>query len=343
MSKYIVPKGYKPFFKVSEIETAIKGIKDNFEWSLATQLGLQRISAPLFLDPATGLNDNLNGVEQPVSFYATAVKKKVEIVQSLAKWKRYALHKYGFQPGEGLYADMNAVRPDETLSPIHSFYVDQWDWCKIMRTGQRDLIHLQTSVEAIFTAIKSTEYWVCSQYPQIKPILPEKITFITSEELLKRYPKLMPKDRETAVCRDAGAIFVIGIGGELPDGSIHDGRAPDYDDWSTPRLGGIGLNGDLMLWHPKLETALEVSSMGIRVNAEALRRQLKIRHCEERAKLPFHKSILKGELPQTIGGGIGQSRLALFMLRAIHIGEVACGLWQPEMVKAYSDAGVTLL
>ncbi|MDR3110170.1 MAG: aspartate--ammonia ligase [Planctomycetaceae bacterium] len=343
MTKFPIPKNYKPAFKVREIETAIKLIKEHFERSLVGWLGLQRISAPIFLDPSTGLNDNLNGVEKPVSFYASGIGKTVEIVQSLAKWKRYALHQYGFKPGEGLYTDMNAIRPDETITPIHSFYVDQWDWCKVMKKEQRNLAFLKSTVKSIFAAIQSTEYWVCSQYPQIKPILPDKITFVTSEELLRRYPKLTPKERESEVCREAGAIFVIGIGGKLADGSIHDGRAPDYDDWSTPREGGVGLNGDILLWHPALQTALEVSSMGIRVDADSLKRQLKIRQCEDRTKLPFHKSILNGELPQTIGGGIGQSRLALFMLRAVHIGEVACGLWTPEMVKAYRDAGITLL
>ncbi|MDR0871722.1 MAG: aspartate--ammonia ligase [Planctomycetaceae bacterium] len=343
MSQLSIPKGYKPAFKVREIETAIKGIKDHFELTLAAQLGLQRITAPLFLDPATGLNDNLNGIEKPVSFYAAAVKKNAEIVQSLAKWKRFALHKYGFLPGEGLYTDMNAIRPDETLTPIHSFYVDQWDWCKVMKKEQRNLDFLKETVELIYAAVKSTEYRVCSQYPQIKPILPDKITFITSEELLAKYPDLPPKERESVICQNAGAIFVLGVGGQLADGSIHDGRAPDYDDWSTPRAGGIGLNGDIMLWHPKLETALEISSMGIRVDAETLKRQLKIRNGEDRAKLPFHKAILGGTLPRTVGGGIGQSRLALFMLRAVHIGEVSCGLWDAETVKQYADAGVTLL
>jgi aspartate--ammonia ligase len=343
MYQNIIPKGYKPAFKFREIESVIKGIKDDFECALSSRLELQRVTAPLFLDPASGLNDNLNGVEKPVRFYATDVKKDVEIVQSLAKWKRYALYKYGFRPGEGLYTDMNAIRPDETISPLHSYYVDQWDWCKVMKRNQRNLDFLKATVELIFGAIKSTEYKVCSEYQQIKPILPEKITFVTTEELLKQYPNHTPKERETALCREAGAIFVIGIGGELADGSIHDGRAPDYDDWSTAREGGIGLNGDILLWHPKLETALEISSMGIRVDAETLKRQLKIRKCEERSKLPFHKLVLNNELPQTIGGGIGQSRLALFMTRSIHVGEVACGLWSDELVKAYADAGVRLL
>ncbi|GHT36113.1 aspartate--ammonia ligase [Planctomycetales bacterium] len=343
MSIFSIPKNYRPFFDVREIETAIKGIKDDFERALSDQLGLQRVTAPLFLEKSTGLNDNLNGIEKPVQFRATAIAKDAEIVQSLAKWKRFALHRYGFQPGEGLYTDMNAIRPDEILSPLHSLYVDQWDWCKVMKPNERSLDFLIETVESIYRAVKAAEVRVCTRYSRIKPILPDKVSFITSEELLKRYPNRTPKERETAFCKDVGAMFVIGIGGELEDCTIHDGRAPDYDDWSTPRHGGNGLNGDILLWHPVLETALEISSMGIRVDAAALERQLKIRNCEERAKLPFHKSILDGTLPQTVGGGIGQSRLALFMLRAVHIGEVACGLWTDEMIAEYKAAGVTLL
>lgn len=342
--QYIIPQGYKPAFEVREIESAIKGIKDRFERDLAEQLGLQRVTAPLFLEKSTGLNDDLNGIEKPVGFYASTLKKEVEIVQSLAKWKRYALHQYGFQAGEGLYTDMNAIRPDETVDAIHSLYVDQWDWEKVMRPDQRKVEFLQQIVESIFDALKSTEKYVCRQYPQIQPILPKTIRFVTSEELLRTYPDMTPKERETACCKEHGAVFIIGIGGDLSDGTIHDGRAPDYDDWSTPREdGGCGLNGDILLWHPLLETALEVSSMGIRVNAESLRRQLTIRHCEERAELPFHRGVLSGELPQTVGGGIGQSRLCLFMLRAIHVGEVACGLWPEDMIAAYKNANVTLL
>lgn len=342
--KYTIPQEYKPAFDIREIETAIKGIKDRFERDLAEQLGLQRVTAPLFLEKSTGLNDDLNGIEKPVEFYASTLKKGVEIVQSLAKWKRYALHQYGFKPGEGLYTDMNAIRPDETVDEIHSLYVDQWDWEKVMRPDQRHVEFLQQIVESIFDALKSTEKYVCRQYPQIKPILPKTIRFITSEELLQAYPGMTPKERETAFCKEHGAAFVIGIGGALSDGGIHDGRAPDYDDWSTPREdGGCGLNGDILLWHPLLETALEISSMGIRVNAESLQRQLQIRTCPERSELPFHRGVLSGELPQTVGGGIGQSRLCLFMLRAIHVGEVACGLWPDDMIQAYKDAGVTLL
>jgi aspartate--ammonia ligase len=343
MPDYSIPQNYRPLFPVREIEAAIKGVKDNFERELAAALGLLRVTAPLFLLKSTGLNDNLSGIEKPVSFFASCIGEEVEIVQSLAKWKRYALHKYGFQPGEGIYTDMNAIRPDETLSPINSLYVDQWDWEKVMPPSSRTVAFLKATVASIFSAMQKTEFFVCNHYPQVTPILPERITFLTSEELLAAYPGATPKERETACTREHGAVFILGIGGALPDGTTHDGRAPDYDDWSTSREGGVGLNGDILLWHPVLETALEVSSMGIRVDATTLSRQLKIRNCEERAELPFHRGVLSGELPQTVGGGIGQSRLCLFMLRAIHVGEVACGLWPESMAQAYQSAGVTLL
>ncbi len=338
-----IPKNYVPAFDVREIETAIKGVKDDFERALADALQLQRVTAPLFLEKSTGLNDDLNGVEKPVAFRASSIQREVEIVQSLAKWKRYALHKYGFRAGEGLYTDMNAIRPDETLSPIHSLYVDQWDWERVMRPDERNVDFLKKTVESIYSALRATETRTCTRYRHINPILPQNITFVTSEELLERYPDKTPKERETAFCREHGAIFIIGIGGQLIDGSIHDSRAPDYDDWSTPRDGGVGLNGDVLLWHPILEMALEISSMGIRVDAETLKRQLQIRDCRQREKLPFHQNVLSGKLPQTIGGGIGQSRLCMFLLRAIHVGEVACGLWPDEMLSAYEAAGVTLL
>ena len=344
METYPIPEGYRPYFSIREIEVAIKRIKDFFENALAEQLTLQRVTAPLFLEKSTGLNDDLNGVERPVGFTAPAIGKEAEVVQSLAKWKRHALHRYGFPAGEGLYTDMNAIRADEGISPLHSLYVDQWDWEKVMRPDERHVDYLKKTVESIFGALRATEKHVCLRYPQIEPILPEKITFLTSEELLKRYPGKTPKERETEACHEFGAVFVIGIGGVLSDGKEHDGRAPDYDDWTTPRPdGGEGLNGDILLWHPQLNTALEISSMGIRVDAAALQRQLAIRGCEERASRPFHQSILSGTLPQTIGGGLGQSRICLFLLRAVHVGEVACGLWPDEMIQAYADAGVTLL
>ncbi|MDO4584495.1 MAG: aspartate--ammonia ligase [Planctomycetia bacterium] len=339
-----IPTGYKPLLSVRDCERAIKQVKDHFEEQLSQNLGLQRVTAPFFVRSGTGLNDDLNGIEKPVSFCVKGAGCDVEVVQSLAKWKRYALKRYGFQPGEGLYTDMNAIRKDETLDEIHSFYVDQWDWCKVILPEERTLEMLRETVKKIYACIAETEKFVVSQHPALTPILPEKITFVTTKELYETYPDKTPKERETEACRKYGAIFVVGIGGELPDGSIHDGRAPDYDDWTTPREdGGMGLNGDILVWNPVLQSAFELSSMGIRVDAEALRRQLKIRGCEERAKLPFHQMLLAGQLPQTMGGGIGQSRLCMYMLHAAHIGEVACGIWPDEMREEYEAAGVTLL
>lgn len=344
MSKYAVPEGYRPLFSVREIEKAIKCVKDHFEEVLAQHLNLQRVTAPLFLLKGTGLNDDLNGIEEPVHFYAKDLGREAEVVQSLAKWKRDALHRYGFPPGEGLYTDMNAIRPEETLSPIHSLYVDQWDWEKVMHRDERNVTFLQKTVIEIYEALRETERYVASCFSKVNTILPEKITFITSEELRHLYPEMAPRDRETAISREYGAVFIIGIGGELSDGVAHDGRAPDYDDWTTPREdGGFGLNGDILLWHPVLQRSFEISSMGIRVDANALRKQLEIRGCTERVKLPFHREVLDGVLPQTIGGGIGQSRLCMFFLRTCHVGEVSCCPWPEEMFKVYKDAGVNLL
>ena len=339
-----IPQGYQPLLSLRDVEVAIKQVKDHFENRLANALGLQRVTAPFFVPSGTGLNDDLNGVEKPVSFRVTEAECDVEVVQSLAKWKRFALKHYGFKPGEGLYTDMNAIRPDETLDEIHSFYVDQWDWCKIITPEQRHVETLKETVRLIYASLVETECFVAAQHPALTPILPPEITFISTLELYQRWPDWTPKERETEICRQFGAVFVLGIGGELPDGSIHDGRAPDYDDWTTPREdGGIGLNGDILVWNPVLERAFELSSMGIRVDAETLKRQLKIRGCEERAKLPFHKMLLAGELPQTMGGGIGQSRLCMYMLHCAHIGEVACGIWPPAMREMCEAAGVTLL
>lgn len=339
-----VPSDYQPLLDLRGVEYAIKLLKDSFEDRLAAELNLQRVTAPLFVRSKMGLNDDLNGIEKPVSFHVRQAECDAELVQSLAKWKRFALRRYGFQPGEGLYTDMNAIRPDETLDALHSFYVDQWDWCKVIRPEDRNVETLKETVERIYSVIRDTELLVAKEVPGITPILPEKITFVTSQEMLDRYPTLKPLERESAYCKEFGAIFVIGIGGQLSDGSIHDGRAPDYDDWTTPRPdGGVGLNGDILVWNPVLGRAFELSSMGIRVDSETLLRQLKIRGCEERAKLAFHQALLNGELPQTMGGGVGQSRLCMFMLRCIHIGEVACGIWPAEMVEEYAKAGVTLL
>ena len=335
---------YKPLFSLRDSEQAIKQVKDCFEQLLSREMGLQRVTAPFFVRSGTGLNDDLNGVEMPVSFNVKDAHQKVEVVQSLAKWKRYALKRYGFKPGEGLYTDMNAIRPDETLDNIHSFYVDQWDWCKIILPEERNVETLKATVEKIYACIVACEKAISAKFPVVTPLLPEKITFVTTKEMYEQYPTLTPKQRETEYCKKYGAIFVIGIGGALPDGSIHDGRAPDYDDWTTPRPdGGIGLNGDIVVWNPILESAYELSSMGIRVDAETLLRQLEIRGCMERAQFPFHKALLAGELPQTLGGGIGQSRLCMYMLRTAHIGEVQAAIWPDEMIAEYAEKGVTLL
>jgi aspartate--ammonia ligase len=340
-----LPKGYRPLLNTREVETAIKDIKDFFERNLAEALSLQRVTAPLFVRSGTGINDDLNGVERPVRF---CVKEDgeapVEIVQSLAKWKRMALARYGYQVGEGLYTDMNALRPDETLDNLHSIYVDQWDWEKIIRPEDRTRETLEATVRAIYDVICRTEFHIASEYSHIRPILPETIHFVTSEELCRRYPDLHPREREHRICAEHKAVFVIGIGGELPDGQLHDGRAPDYDDWIAPRPdGGRGLNGDILLWNPVLNRAFEISSMGIRVNAETLLEQLKIRKLEERTRFQFHRMLLAGELPQTMGGGIGQTRLCMFFLRAAHVGEVSVGIWPEWMQQACAKANVPLL
>lgn len=335
---------YKPLFSLQEIEKAIKTIKDHFEVSLSNYLGLQRVTAPFFVPSKMGLNDDLNGVEKPVSFRVMGADCTVEVVQSLAKWKRFALKRYGFKVGQGLYTDMNAIRPDETLDNIHSFYVDQWDWCKIIAPEDRKIDTLIETVKKIYSCLLETEEYLTRIFPQLKPRLPKEIVFITSQELLNRYPSLTPKERENKICEEYGAVFVIGIGGKLSDGVAHDLRAPDYDDWTSPRPdGGFGLNGDILVWNPVLERAFELSSMGIRVDAETLKRQLSLCHCEERLNLPFHKMLANNELPQTIGGGIGQSRLCMYFLRCAHIGEVACGVWPAKMYQECYESGITLL
>ncbi len=340
-----LPEGYEPTLDVRQRETAIKDVKDFFERELAAALGLCRVTAPLFVRSGTGLNDDLNGVEQPVRF---SVKEDgnalVEIVQSLAKWKRMALAQYGFEVGEGLYTDMNAVRPDETIDELHSIYVDQWDWEKVISPEQRNLETLRDTVEAIYDCVCRTEFHLASQYSSIRPVLPEEIFFVTSEELYQRWPDIDPRERENRICAEHRAVFVIGIGGSLPNGEIHDGRAPDYDDWTTPNAaGGHGLNGDILIWNPVLNRAFEISSMGIRVDPGTLREQLKIRQLEERLTLDFHAKLLAGELPQTMGGGIGQSRLCMFFLRCAHVGEVACGVWPDAMREECQKSNVTLL
>jgi aspartate--ammonia ligase len=342
---YDLPADYRPLLKTRDVETAIKDVKDFFERNLAAALGLQRVTAPLFVRSGTGINDDLNGVEQPLRF---CVKGDggvpVEIVQSLAKWKRLALRRYGYQAGEGIYTDMNAIRPDETLDSIHSIYVDQWDWEKIIAPEERNRETLEATVRTIYDVVCRTEFHVASQYSCIRPVLPEKITFVTSEELCRRWPDIGPRERETRVCQEHRAVFVIGIGADLPDGQPHDGRAPDYDDWTTARPdGGRGLNGDILLWNPVLGRAFEISSMGIRVDPETLVRQLKIRGVENRLELPFHRMLAAGELPQSMGGGIGQSRLCMFFLRTAHVGEVSVGIWPEAMQEACAKAGIPLL
>ncbi len=325
MSHLIIPKGYKSYLSVLETEQAIKRIKDHFQVELANRLHLKRVSAPLFVLPETGLNDNLNGVERPVSFEVKGIgNNRVEVVHSLAKWKRMALKKYNFAHGEGLYTDMNAIRRDEDLDNLHSIYVDQWDWEKMITKGERNEETLKKIVQKIYDALKDTEKFVCESYPQIPSILPENITFITTQELLDKYPDKTPKERENAITKECGAVFIMKIGGKLSNGEPHDGRAPDYDDWE--------LNGDILLWYPVLDKALEISSMGIRVDEQALLAQLKESKCEDRITLKFHSDLLNGNLPYTVGGGIGQSRLCMFFLKKAHIGEVQASIWDQKMI-----------
>ncbi|MDL2305317.1 aspartate--ammonia ligase [Bacteroides sp. OttesenSCG-928-D19] len=330
----ITPKGYQPAIAPAEMDQAIKLIKLRFQDELAQALNLRRVTAPLFVLSGTGINDNLNGVERPVSFEIPAIGgKRAEIVHSLAKWKRMKLGAYGIEPGKGLYTDMNAIRADEELDSIHSLYVDQWDWERTITAEDRNLNFLKSIVKKIYQTLVNTEAYISDVYPQIKPTLAKDIVFIHSEELQAKYPDLSPRERETVVAKEYGAVFVIGIGGELPDGRIHDGRSPDYDDWSTPTVDGYkGMNGDIIVWNPVLESAFEISSMGIRVDKTALLLQLRIRGCEDRKELLFHKSLLEDKIPLSIGGGIGQSRLCMFLLRCAHIGEVQASIWPHDMV-----------
>ena len=331
----IIPKNYNPVLDLRDTEIAIKLVKDFFETELARALNLTRVSAPIMVTPQSGLNDNLNGVERPVSFDVLETGETAEIVHSLAKWKRQALKTYGFRPGEGLYTDMNAIRRDEVTDNIHSIFVDQWDWERIITPEERNEATQQDIVKKIYLTLRKTEGFVCAHYPHIKPELPDSIAFVSSQELEDRYPDLTPKQREYEAVREHGAVFLMGVGGALHSGKIHDGRAPDYDDWS--------LNGDILLYDPLLDISLEVSSMGIRVDPEALRRQLAIRGCEERAELPFQKALLNGELPLTIGGGIGQSRMCVYLLRKAHVGEVQASLWPEDVVEACRAANIQLL
>ena len=345
MSLYI-PKDYRNLLgSVESTEKAIKAVKDMFQVNLSAQLALLRVTAPMVVLSGTGLNDDLNGVERPVSFPIKSLsEQKAEVVHSLAKWKRVKLAELGIEPGRGIYTDMNALRPDEDLDNIHSIYVDQWDWEKVIRPEDRNLDFLKRTVKRIYEAVKVTENKLYVEFPQIVPQLPDEIHFIHSQELLDMYPGLTPKERENEITRKYGAVFIIGIGGKLSDGTIHDGRAADYDDWSTPNSEGFeGLNGDILLWNNVLDSAFEISSMGIRVDKDALLRQLAIRGQEWKKDLYFHKRLLEGSIPQTIGGGIGQSRLCMFLLRKAHIGEIQSSIWPDDMVKNCHEAGIELV
>ena len=336
MSYLILPKDYSPVIDLMESQRAIKKIKDYFQQELAYGLSLRRVSAPLFVDPKTGLNDNLNGVERRVSFTLKDIDEmEVEVVQSLAKWKRMALGKYGIEPGHGIYTDMNAIRRDEELDNLHSVSVDQWDWEKVITKDQRTEAYLKETVVTIYNSLKNLGDYVNRLYKDLYTELPNEIFFVTTQELEDMYPDLTPKEREDAVTKDHRAVFIMKIGGRLRSGEKHDGRSPDYDDWE--------LNGDIILWNDILDRAFEISSMGIRVDADAMARQLKAEGCQERAELPFQKAVLENKLPYTIGGGIGQSRLCMYFLRKAHIGEAQVSVWPDEMVEACKANNIYLL
>ncbi len=331
----IIPKEYKSSLGIIDTQKAIKDLKDYFEQRLSEELKLTRVSSPLFVLPETGMNDNLNGIEKAVRFNAPNINKDIEIVQSLSKWKRVALKKYSFREGTGIYTDMNAIRKDETLDNIHSIYVDQWDWELIIKKEERNTTKLKEVVNKIYKIFKDTEEYICEVYPELKKQLPKDITFITSQELLDMYPDLSPKEREDKIVRQRKAVFLMQIGKVLDNGDKHDGRSPDYDDWE--------LNGDILFYNPVLDNTIELSSMGIRVDEESLRYQLDVSNCNDRMKLDYHRALLNGELPYTIGGGIGQSRICMYFLNKAHIGEVQVGVWPCDMVKECLEFGINLL
>lgn len=336
MDNLIIPKDYQPDLDLHDTQVAIKTVKDCFQNLLSERLNLTRVTAPLFVDPLSGLNDNLNGVERPVAFDIKEQNgKEAEIVHSLAKWKRYALNQYGFSVGEGLYTDMNAIRRDEVTDNIHSIFVDQWDWEKIITKEQRNLDTLKDTVRNVYKVLRKTEKYMSIQYDYIQEILPKDIFFITTQELAEIFPDATPKEREYYIAKAKGAVCIMQIGDVLENGERHDGRAPDYDDWA--------LNADIVVYYPVLDIALELSSMGIRVDKDALLSQLEKAGCTERAELPFQKAILEEKLPYTIGGGIGQSRICMFFLRKAHIGEVQCSLWPDEIVKEAKAHNMNLL
>jgi aspartate--ammonia ligase len=340
-----IPKDYSPLLDLKQTEHAIKTVKDGFQTALSTELQLRRVTAPLFVLKGTGINDDLNGIERPVSFPIKDMgDATAEVVHSLAKWKRMMLADYGIENGYGLYTDMNAIRPDETLDNIHSLYVDQWDWERKIEKENYNLDFLKYIVRKIYEVMKRTEFIVFERYPQIRPILPHDITFIHTEDLQEQYPDLSPREREDQAAKEYGAIFLIGIGSVLKNGEKHDGRAADYDDWSTPTGNGHkGLNGDIIVWNPILERAFEISSMGIRVSPDALKHQLALEGQEERLELYFHQRLLNSDLPLSIGGGIGQSRLCMFFLRKAHIGEIQAGIWPEQMVKNCKENNIILV
>ena len=335
-STVFIPKSYTSKLSLKETEIAIKKVKDFFEENLSKTLNLIRVSAPLFLDATSGVNDNLNGIERPVSFDMIAIDgSNLEIVQSLAKWKRLALHRYRFNIGEGIYTDMNAIRRDEKLDNLHSIYVDQWDWEKVISKDARNIATLKDTVKKIYSIFKATENYTNSLYPYLKKSLPDEISFITTQELEDMYPNLSEKEREDAICRQRKAVFLMSIGDTLKSGKKHDDRSPDYDDWS--------LNGDILFYYPLLDKAFELSSMGIRVDKKTLESQLIKAHCEERKALPFHQLLLNEKLPQTIGGGIGQSRICMFFLQKAHIGEVQTSVWDENTIKTCKENNIEIL
>ena len=337
MSASFIPEGYAPHLSLYQTQSAISLIKRVFQDSLARALNLKRVSAPLFVEPSSGLNDDLNGVERPVSFDIPAAAAQGQVVHSLAKWKRMALYRYDILPGKGIYTDMNAIRRDEVLDNLHSIYVDQWDWEKVITEESRTIFTLHQAVCSIVESICDTQLTVRGKYPQLceTPLLTREVTFVTAQELEDRYPDLTPKQRENEFVREHGTVFIQGIGGKLRSGRPHDGRAPDYDDWD--------MNGDIFFWHPVLGCAMEISSMGIRVSPESLDRQLTLSGCDSRRSLPFHKLLLEGKLPLTMGGGIGQSRLCMLLLGKAHIGEVQSSIWDETTREAFDRAGITLL
>lgn len=335
MNKVYIPEGYKCPLTIYEMQRAIDFIKKVFQYHLSSELNLKRVSAPLFVDEESGLNDNLNGYERPVSFDVPAAGRTCQVVHSLAKWKRYALKKYDFYEGKGLYTDMNAIRRDEELDNIHSIYVDQWDWEKIIRREDRNIEFLKETVQKIVNAIYDTWGQLKNEFPVLSTEISKDIKFITTQELEDMYPDLTPSDRENAIVKEYGTVFLMQIGGKLKSGKPHDGRAPDYDDWE--------LNGDILFWNDLLGRAFEVSSMGIRVDEKSLDRQLTLSGCDDRRNLPFHKALLNGELPLTMGGGIGQSRLCMLMIGTAHIGEVHASMWDDNTREACEKAGIMLL